>query len=210
MESPVKMYYPIEYPCERCVVRACCSDWCKELMLDNLQIAIHIFSTNQCPDCGTELNTLPQMLNGRPYYDTDAFVCYPCEKVFVERNADHEPKADYSYTPVLLLEDLKDDEEHRGVQRLAPLPSRHVIQSMSNEIKLQLLEAMNENREPGQVRYPPSHHVNLKVSYFRLFPKILQTPIANETSGDLIVKVRGKWVSKYENEHCESGSTCII
>ena len=63
-----------KFPCQNCLVKTCCSEYCDDLIKEPHSINLHITTLNQCPDCGS------YEMAGRK--TSDLRICFQCSKVF--------------------------------------------------------------------------------------------------------------------------------
>ena len=191
----------VNYPCRTCIVRACCGQDCEDIVKDIGQLAVRILSTNKCPDCGVDLSV--------PTEVTNMFVCTSCPRVFVNYNSDHEPRPDAHH---IQLTDPNDRDNKLRMERLTRLHSAEIVSSVEQIIK----ERLEDPTAPQKRKLEPSElqHTQMTVQKFKLTPKTKiwgqkQLNVNNVNHGDIITKVGGKWVSKYEQE-CELGSIAFV
>ena len=198
----------MKYPCRECIVRACCTQvWeCDRVIHSRRQIAVHIYSTNKCPDCGSELTTPNASRKPGP---PELFVCYPCTKVFVNRKSGKEPEQDdYLVFP------LEKQESRQGMDRLHPSVSRDVIDSI-NAVTGKSLKEKDVNEKPEKVGALAPVPMTVRTVTLGNPVKIWgQNPLGgkivtdssektyNVRQGDIFVRENGRWVSKYEQD-CE-------
>jgi len=63
------------FPCKTCLVKACCSKYCNQLVTEPRVIDMYVVSQKLCPDCGSEINE-------GSYLVRTAKMCFNCSKVF--------------------------------------------------------------------------------------------------------------------------------
>ena len=207
------------YQCKLCIVRACCSSWCDKIMTNARELAVHIISTNRCPDCGEDLINLPYKVD--PMY-----FCIPCTKVFVHRDPGSQPKTDVSHGVPMTLEDIKDEEsDNLGIVRLKFDHSRTIIESTNHIIDERLREKNPKIPAPDpQEEVFPSVIGDKAVAIYKtkIIPKVARATIVygqntltpriwtqddidrSKTNGDFLINESGHWVKYYESQCNES------
>ena len=68
-----------KFPCQNCLVKTCCSEYCDDLIKEPHSINLHITTLNQCPDCGsTEM--------ARTKNSSEIRICFECSKVLQQES----------------------------------------------------------------------------------------------------------------------------
>lgn len=65
------------FPCNNCLVKACCSSYCNNLIEDERVIAMYLLTYSTCPDCGN------YAVEKSP--DDMVMLCKACRKVFTQQ-----------------------------------------------------------------------------------------------------------------------------
>lgn len=217
----------IMYPCKLCVVRACCSHWCDNVMTNPKEIAVHITSTNKCPDCGDELICQPQRYGNDDGKCNPMYICIPCTKVFVHPGLENSPKVDVGYARLITLEDIRNEKTDvgMGVMRFGSGHSRQIIESIDTIIEERLRE---ENPkipapDPKEESFPSMMgNTPTVIQKVTLNPKLprntrvygqntmtsrvwtLDDVARSKTNGDFLISRSGRWVKYYESMYSES------
>lgn len=196
------------YPCKLCIVKSCCTSWCDDIMTNAHQIAVHIISTNRCPDCGEKLIRKP---------NKKMYLCISCTKVFIHDDVDKAPKQGLNYVRLVTLKDMKHEKPDPGIMRLGSDLSRYTIESINSVIEERLREK-NPKLNPDRPREGATPTVIHKTTiptmsrYLRIYaqnsfiPKVwTQDDLdRSKTNGDFLIKKSGRWVKHYESMYSES------
>lgn len=220
------------YPCRLCVVKACCSDWCDDVMKNPHKIAVHVITTKKCPDCGEELISHSQGDGNRTGTGEPMYFCMTCTKVFVHIGSDSSPKMDVGYARPITAEDIQNEKTDlgMGVMRFGAGHSRQLIESLNSIIEERLREKNPKipAPEPKEENFPalvgnkptviqkvtlgsgPKITQNTRIygqtPMNRMIPRVwtLDDEARSKTNGDFLINVSGRWVKYYESMYAES------
>lgn len=209
------------YPCKLCIVRACCSSWCDEVISNEGALAVHIISTNRCPDCGEKLIRRPHRYEDK-MNDDPMYFCIPCTKVFIHSDPGAQPKMDVSHISPMTLEEVRvKASKPLRIMRFGFGHSKNVIDSTNGIIEERLREK-NPKLDPPDPReeaipvvmgnQPIVIHKTKMTQKTRIYgqnafvPRVwtVDDDLRSKTNGDFLINESGHWVKYYESQCNES------
>lgn len=120
------------YPCKKCIVRGCCTEYCDEIIKDEKVIALFLLTYNTCPDCGCENLMFPlKFSSGEP----TVIICSDCRKVFTSDDPHLQMKVDKH---IFSLDELKPKQPPSKFLRLFSIRGERFHESIEESIKEKL------------------------------------------------------------------------
>jgi hypothetical protein len=131
------------FPCNNCLVKACCGSYCDKLIKDEMVIALYLLTYRTCPDCGNHL--VESSPNGL------MMMCKKCRKAFTR----HIRKRDSDYDLPISISSTVSAGSSTSVQsniiHLGPeLISKHLIKSASKYQKVSFPRKLKPKRSKVQ------------------------------------------------------------